>query len=86
MMLVPLALFAAGIQGGGQTEPKPGMLMQGMSMVYVLLFSWVFGTYMVWMHNSSLVDTEVKNIGSLPARHTDANELDEAATGAYKVK
>jgi len=33
MMLVPLALFAAGIQGGGQTEPKPGMPMQGMSMM-----------------------------------------------------
>jgi hypothetical protein len=54
--------------------------------VYVLLFSWVFGTYMVWMHNSSLVDTEVKSIGSLPTRNTDVNELDEAGTGAYKVK
>ena len=53
--------------------------------VYVLLFSWVFGTYMVWMHNSSLVDTEAKS-ASLPTRNTDVNELDEAATGAYKVK
>jgi hypothetical protein len=32
-MLMPLALFAAGIQPGGQTEPKPGMPMQGMSMM-----------------------------------------------------
>ena len=31
LMLVPVALFAAGTQGGGQTEPKPGM--QGMSMM-----------------------------------------------------
>jgi hypothetical protein len=33
LMWVPVALFAAGIQGGGQTEPKPGMPMQGMSMM-----------------------------------------------------
>ena len=33
VMLVPVALFAAGRQGGGQTEPKPGMPMQGMSMM-----------------------------------------------------
>ena len=26
--------------------------------VYVFLFFWVFGTYMVWMHNSSLTETE----------------------------
>src|SRR5688572_22854749 len=32
-MLVPVALFAAGMQGGqrGQTAPKPGMPMQGMA-------------------------------------------------------
>lgn len=23
--------------------------------IYVLIFSWIFGAYMVWMHNSSLV-------------------------------
>lgn len=23
--------------------------------VYIFVFSWVFGSYMVWMHNSSLV-------------------------------
>lgn len=23
--------------------------------VYVLVFAWIFGSYMVWMHNSSLV-------------------------------
>jgi hypothetical protein len=33
LMLWPIALFAAGMQGGGQTEPKPGMPMQGMSMM-----------------------------------------------------
>jgi hypothetical protein len=33
LMLAPVALFAAGIQGGGQTAPKPGMPMQGMSMM-----------------------------------------------------
>jgi hypothetical protein len=38
------------------------------------------------MHNSSLVDTEVTSIGSRSTRNTNANELDEAATGAYKVK
>ena len=43
-------------------------------------------TYMAWMHNSSLVDTEVKSITSLPTRNRDVNELDEAATSAYKRK
>jgi len=33
LMLVPVALVAAGIQGAGQTGPKPGMPMQGMSMM-----------------------------------------------------
>jgi hypothetical protein len=32
LMLVPAALLAGGLQGG-QTEPKPGMPMQGMSMM-----------------------------------------------------
>src|SRR5688572_13824800 len=54
--------------------------------VCVLLFSAAVGTYMVWMHNSSLVDTEVRSIGSLPTRNDDVNELDEPATGAYKGK
>jgi hypothetical protein len=54
--------------------------------VYVLFFSGDVGTCMVWMHNSSLVDTEVKSIGSLPTWNDDVNELDEAATGAYMGK
>jgi hypothetical protein len=29
--------------------------------VYVFLFFWAFGTYMVWMHNSSLTEAEGKN-------------------------
>jgi hypothetical protein len=32
--------------------------------VYVFLLSWVFGTYMVWMHNSSLTETEEKDASS----------------------
>ena len=32
--------------------------------VYVFLFSWVFGTYMVWMHNSSLTETEGKDVSA----------------------
>ena len=38
--------------------------------VYVFLFSWVFGTYMVWMHNSSLLEAEGKNNASAPSRKT----------------
>ncbi|KKS82798.1 MAG: hypothetical protein UV57_C0028G0006 [Parcubacteria group bacterium GW2011_GWD2_43_10] len=26
--------------------------------VYVFVFAWLFGSYMVWMHNSSLVKSE----------------------------
>ena len=26
--------------------------------VYVFIFAWLFGSYMVWMHNSSLVKSE----------------------------
>ena len=26
---------------------------------YVFGFAWIFGSYMVWMHNSSLIETEV---------------------------
>ena len=26
---------------------------------YVFAFAWVFGSYMVWMHNSSLIEPEV---------------------------
>jgi hypothetical protein len=37
--------------------------------VYVFLFSWVFGTYVVWMHNSSLTGTEGKD-ASAPSRKT----------------
>ena len=32
---------------------------------YVFLFFWVFGTYMVWMHNSSLTETEGKDTSAL---------------------
>ena len=26
---------------------------------YVFVFAWIFGSYMVWMHNSSLIETAV---------------------------
>jgi hypothetical protein len=37
---------------------------------YVFAFSWIFGTYMVWMHNSSLVEAENKNLDLSPSRKT----------------
>ena len=38
--------------------------------VYVFSFSWVFGTYMVWMHNSSLIETKAENTSSSLPRKT----------------
>ena len=34
----------------------PGSVVLG--AVYVFIFSWVFGSYMVWMHNTSLIAPE----------------------------
>jgi hypothetical protein len=35
---------------------NPGSAILG--AVYVFVGSWIFGTYMVWMHNTSLVEAE----------------------------
>ena len=37
---------------------NPGSVILG--AVYVFAFSWIFGSYMVWMHNTSLIEPETK--------------------------
>jgi hypothetical protein len=38
--------------------------------VYVFAFSWIFGSYFVWMHNTSLVKAEKDAIVSADVRKT----------------
>jgi hypothetical protein len=36
--------------------------------VYMFAFAWIFGSYFVWMHNSSLIKTETETKVSADAR------------------
>jgi hypothetical protein len=38
--------------------------------VYIFAFAWVFGSYFVWMHNTSLTKTENERIISAVPRKT----------------
>jgi hypothetical protein len=38
--------------------------------VYMFAFAWIFGSYFVWMHNSSLATTENRGTTSLVEKKT----------------
>jgi hypothetical protein len=64
--------YAAGIELHNKIfETLPGFVwLNGASVllgsVYMFAFAWIFGTYFVWMHNSSLEKTET----AAPASHS----------------
>ena len=38
---------------------SPGSVALG--AVYVFVFAWIFGSYAVWMHNTSLIEPDIKS-------------------------
>ena len=67
---------AAGIELHHQLfETLPGFVWinaqsVGLGALYVFAFAWVFGTYFVWMHNTSLTRPELETTTSEAPRKT----------------
>jgi hypothetical protein len=67
---------AAGIQLHHQLfETLPGFIWintQGvvLASLYMFAFAWVFGSYFVWMHNTSLTRSEIETKASEAPRKT----------------
>jgi hypothetical protein len=54
-------------------ETLPGFVWLNVESVilgaaYMFAFAWIFGSYFVWMHNSSLINAENENKGSAESR------------------
>ena len=65
---------AGGIEGHHKLfETLPGFVWLTipsviLGAVYMFVFAWIFGSYFVWMHNTSLIETENKTTLSNDSR------------------
>ena len=56
-------------------ETLPGFVWISVQSVilgalYMFVFAWIFGSYMVWMHNTSLINSEREATVDVPPRKT----------------